>query len=353
MRIALDGMGSDGSPDIEVEGAVKASLESDTEILITGDETVLTEKLAKYSKKGNIRIVHASEAIGMHESPVVAVRAKKDSSLMVAMRLVKEGKADAVVSAGNTGAVMVASRTVLGPIRGVARSAICQTLPTLTGRVVVLDLGANVDCSVRHLCEFAEMGIAYSHYAFGVENPRVGLLNIGEEAAKGTQVSKEAHRILSNTANINFVGNIEPKAMYNGEADVVVCDGFIGNIILKTSEAVAGVMAKLMRKAMESSNMSKLGAVLARNALQELKKTVDPNEYPGAPLLGINGTVMILHGSSTPVGVANGILGGRKAHETKLNDHIRENIDKLRSSERELGKEYGDDEADLAEGAVG
>lgn len=351
MRIALDGMGSDGSPDIEIEGAVKASLESDTEILITGDENILAEKLAKFSKKGNIQIVHASEAITMHESPVVAVRTKKDSSLLVAMRLVKEGRAEACVSAGNTGAVMVAARTVLGPIRGVARSAICQMLPTLTGRVVVLDLGANVDCSVRHLCEFAEMGIAYAHYEMGVENPRVGLLNIGEEAAKGTQVAKDVHRILSNTPNINFVGNVEPKAMYNGEADVVVCDGFIGNIILKTSEAVAGVMAKLMRRAMESSNMSKLGAVLARNALAELKKTVDPNEYPGAPLLGVNGTVMILHGSSTPAGIANGIHGGRKAFETKLNDHIRENIAKLRSSEEALGKVYTEEEQDAAEAA--
>nr|AUN37025.1 phosphate:acyl-ACP acyltransferase PlsX [uncultured bacterium] len=353
MRIALDGMGADGSPDIEIEGAVKASLESDTEILITGDEAVLTEKLAKHAKKGNIQIVHASEAISMHESPVIAVRTKKDSSLMVAMRLVKDGKADAVVSAGNTGAVMVAARTVLGPIRGVARSAICQVLPTLTGRVVVLDLGANVDCSARHLCEFAEMGIAYSHYLYSVENPRVGLLNIGEEAAKGTQVAKEAHRILSNTANINFVGNIEPRAMYNGDADVVVCDGFIGNVILKTSEAVAGLMAKLMRKAMESSNMNKLGAVLARNAINDLKKTVDPNEHPGAPLLGVNGTVMILHGSSTSLGIANGIHGGRLAVESKLNDHIRENIENLRSSELALGKEYVDEEPLPAEEAAG
>lgn len=353
MRIVLDGMGSDNSPDVEVEGAVKASLESDTEIIITGDEALLTQKLEQFPKRGNIRIVHASEAIGMHESPVVAVRTKKDSSLLVGLRLVKEGKADACVSAGNTGAVMVASRTVLGPIRGVARSAICQMLPTLTGRVVVLDLGANVDCTVRHLCEFAEMGIAYATYEAGIENPRVGLLNIGEEAAKGTQVAKEAHRILSNTKHINFVGNIEPKAMYNGDADVVVCDGFIGNIILKTSEAVAGVMAKLMRKAMESSNMSKLGAVLARAALQDLKKTVDPNEQFGAPLLGVNGTVMILHGSVTPVGIANGIHGGRRACETQLNDHIRENIEKLRSSERDMGRVYGDDDAadPSAEGA--
>jgi len=344
MRIALDAMGSDGAPDVEVEGAVKASLETDTEILLVGPEPVLEKHLEKYPKRGNIRVVHASDMIGMHEQPVVAVRTKKDSSLLVALRLLKEGMADAVVSAGNTGAVMVGSRTVLGPIRGVARSAICQTLPTLTGRVVILDLGANVDCSVRHLCEFAEMGIAYSHYAFGVENPRVGLLNIGEEAAKGTQVAKDAHRILSQTSNINFVGNVEPKAMYNGDADVVVCDGFIGNIILKTSEAVAGVMAKMMRNALESSNMSKLGAVLARKALYDLKKTVDPNEYPGAPLLGVNGTVMILHGSSTPIGIANGIHGGRTAFETRLNDHIRENIDKLRSAEQALGREYAPEE---------
>ncbi|HPO15177.1 MAG TPA: phosphate acyltransferase PlsX [Candidatus Hydrogenedentes bacterium] len=332
MRIAVDAMGSDRAPDVEVEGAVTASLESDTEILLVGDEAVLNEKLAKFTKHGAVSVVHATEAIKMNEPPVMAIRKKRDSSLMVAMRLVKENRADAFVSAGNTGAVVVAARTILGPLRGVARSAICQCLPTATGRVVLIDLGANVDCSTRQLCEFAEMGIAYSHYALGVENPRVGLLNIGEEVGKGGQVAKEVHQNLSAAAHVNFIGNIEPKAMYRGEADVVVCDGFVGNIILKTSEAVASLMGKLMREKLESSNMSKFGAVLARKSLYDLKKTIDPNEYPGAPLLGVNGVVIIIHGSSTPRGVSNAILGARTAFETKLNEHIHENIELLRKT---------------------
>lgn len=333
MRVAVDAMGADKAPDVEVEGAVAASLASDTEVILVGDQPLLEAKLAAFPKRGNVRIVHATQAISMGEQPVMAVRQKKDSSLLVAMRLVKHGEADAIVSAGNTGAVMVAARTVLGPIRGVQRSAICQALPTATGKVVVLDLGANVDCTARHLCEFAEMGIAYSKYALGVDNPRVGLLNIGEEAVKGTSVAKEVHRSLSEAPSVNFVGNVEPKAMYNGAADVVVCDGFIGNIILKTSESVAGVMAKLIKEYFQKSSMSKLGAVLAHKSLGELKKIVDPNEHPGAPLLGVNGLVIITHGSCTGAGIANAIHGARVSHENKLNEHIRENIARLRGGD--------------------
>lgn len=336
MRVAVDAMGSDGAPAVEVEGAVQASLESDAEILLVGDEARLNEELAAHPKHRNIRVVHAAEAIGMHEPPVNAIRQKKESSLLVALRLLKAGEAEAFVSAGNTGAVMVGARTVLGPIRGVARSAICQTLPTRTGRVVVLDLGANVDCTARHLCEFAEMGIAYSHYALGVENPRVGLINIGEEDVKGTQVAKEVHRNLKAASHVNFIGNVEPKAIFAGATDVAVCDGFIGNLILKTSEAVASLMASLMREKLESSSMSKLGAVLARKSLQELKNTVDPNETHGAPLLGVNGVVIIIHGASTARGVANAIHGARVNVENRLLDHIRENIEELRGVEREI-----------------
>lgn len=336
MRIAVDAMGSDGSPDVEVSGAVEASRESDREIILVGDEAILKPKIAQAGRVGNIRIVHASEAITMDESPVMAVRRKKDSSLLVAMRLVKNGEADAVVSAGNTGAVMVGARTVLGPLRGVARSAICQALPTATGRVVLLDLGANVDCTARHLCEFAEMGIAYSKYALGVDNPRVGLLNIGEEAAKGTSLAKEVHRNLTADPNVNFIGNIEPKPMYYGGADVVVCDGFIGNVILKTSESVAGVMGQLIREKFESSFISKIGALLARRSLREMKAIVDPNEHQGAPLLGINGIVIITHGSCTATGMKNAIHGACNALDNKLNDHIRENIEKLRAVEARM-----------------
>ena len=336
MRIAVDAMGSDGAPGVEVEGAVRASLDCDAEILLVGDEAQLNEKLAAYPKQGKISVVHAPDRIEMADSPVMAVRGKKNSSLMVALRQVKEGNADAVVSGGNTGAVMVGSRVVLGSIRGVARSAISQCLPTSTGRVVVLDLGANVDCTARHLCEFAEMGVAYSHYTLGVGEPRVGLLNIGEEMAKGGQISKEVHRNLSVAPHLNFVGNIEPKAMFNGDADVIVCDGFVGNLILKTSEAVAGLVAGLVKEQFESSSMNKLAAMLAHKSLNELKKKIDANEYGGAPLLGINGIVIIIHGSTKPLGVANAIHRARNALDNKLNEHISENIAALRAVEREF-----------------
>lgn len=341
MRIALDAMGTDNSPDVEIRGAVQASLNSDIHVVLVGDEAVLTPKLAAFPKRGQISIRHAPQSIGMHEPPVMAVRNKKNASMLVAMRLVKDGECAAVASAGNTGAVMVAARTVLGPIRGVARSAISQTLPTSTGKVVLLDLGANVDCTTRQLCEFAEMGIAYSQYALGVNTPRVGLLNIGEEGQKGGAVMREVHRNLSNAKHMNFVGNIEPRALYEGRVDVVVCDGFIGNLFLKTSEAAAFFMGKMLREQFLSSSMSKIGAVLAGKALRELKARVDPNEYPGAPLLGINGTVIILHGSSSPRGVENAILGAKLAIENRLNDHIRENIAKLRQHEINLLMQEG------------
>lgn len=336
MRIAVDAFGSDGAPEVEVEGAVRASLESEAEVLLVGDAAVLEERLKAHPKHGNLRVIHASERITMDDAPVIAVRRKKDSSLSVALRLVRDNQADAIVSAGNTGAVMIAARTILGPLKGVARAAICQALPTATGRVAVLDLGANVDCTARHLCEFAEMGIAYSHYTLGVENPRVGLLNIGEEAQKGTQVAKEVHQRLSAAPHVNFIGNIEPRAIFAGEADVAVCDGFVGNLFLKTSEAAGMFLGKMIREQFESSSMSKMGALLARKALKAIKQRVDPNEYPGAPLLGVNGIVIILHGSSTPVGLANAIRGAGAAFTNRLNEHIRENIEELREVEREL-----------------
>ncbi|MCK5860861.1 MAG: phosphate acyltransferase PlsX [Candidatus Hydrogenedentes bacterium] len=346
MRIALDAMGSDNAPDVELEGAVHASLDSDIEIVLVGDEVLLEEKLKKFSKKGNITICHASEVIGMDEKPVIAVRKKRDSSLHVGMRLVKEGEVQGFVSAGNTGAVMVTARTILGSIPGVARSAISQALPTIYGDVVMLDLGANVDCTTRQLCEFAEMGIAYSRYALGVEEPRVALLNIGEEGGKGGAVAREAYDILSATSHINFVGNIEPRTFYESKADVVVCDGFIGNLFLKTSEAVAYFMGKMLREYFESSSMSKIGAVLSGKALRQMRHRVDPNELPGAPLLGINGTIIIQHGSSSPRGIESAIRGARVAIENNLNDHIRNNIMKLRDADISSGDSITDEKDD-------
>ena len=337
MRIALDAMGSDSAPQPEVEGAVLASAASDLEIILVGDERQLKPVLAKHGNPGNISIVHAAQVITMDDSPVMAVRKKRDSSLLVAIRLVKQGRADGVVSAGNTGAVMVAARTILGPIRGVARSAICQLLPTLGARpALLIDLGANVDCTARHLCDFAEMGAVYSRRVLNVESPRVGLLNIGEEQLKGNELAKTVHRNLSGADHINFIGNVEPKAMYRGEADVVVCDGFIGNVILKTSEAVGGLLAQLLHREITANWISKLGALLCKGAFTRMKQTVDANDYSGAPLLGVNGVVMILHGAAEGRGIANAIRGACLEFESGINDHIRKGIMELRSAEAEL-----------------
>ncbi len=331
MRIVLDAMGSDNAPGPEVEGAVNASLETDMEIILVGDEPTLREALNAYPKHGSISIVHASERVLMEDSPMIAIRKKKDSSLLVGMRLVKEGKADGFLSAGNTGAVMLGSRVVIGPIPGVARSAICQVLPTQNdGKVVILDLGANVDCTAQHLTQFAEMGQVFSQLTLGIEKPRVGLINIGEESAKGNDIAKTVHRNLTAAEHIHFIGNIEPKALFAGKADVVVCDGFIGNIILKTSESVASLMKTMIEKELRSSIISTLGAALSIGAFRRVKQRTDPNLQTGAPLLGVNGVVIIVHGSCNAEGIKNALLAARKEIDLGLMEHIRDGIVELR-----------------------
>lgn len=323
-------MGSDRAPYVEVHGSVVASMATGVEIILVGDATELKPTLAEYRKAHRVSVVHASEVITMSDSPVKAVRQKKDSSLMVAIRLLKEGKVDGVVSAGNTGAVMVGARTALGAIKGVSRCAICQCIPTEKNPVLLIDMGANVDCEARHLCEFAEMGMVYVERALGVIRPRVGLLNIGEERAKGNVVLKAVQKSLAEVQHINFIGNVEPKAMFQGAADVVVCDGFAGNLVLKTTEAVASLIAKELKRQLTSSTISKLGALLSMGAFRRLKRNIDPNEYPGAPLLGVNGTVIICHGASSARGITNSIYGACKAVETGVNEHIHEGMKKLR-----------------------
>jgi len=340
LRIAVDAMGSDNAPAPEIAGALEAAgAEEDIDVILVGDEKRLEAELSRRPGRDNVSIVHASEAITMDDSPVAGIRQKKDASLLVAMRLVKNGEAEAVVSAGNTGAVYLAARTILGSIKGVARSALCQQLPTTRDPVLVLDLGANAECTARHLCEFAEMGMVYSERALGVENPRVGLLNIGEEQLKGNELSKTVHRLLSATHHVNFIGNIEPKAMYEGVADVVVCDGFVGNVVLKTSEAAGALLKTLIARELQSTLVSKVGGLLSRGAFLRLKHTVDPNEYLGAPLLGVNGVVIILHGACVARGVANAIRGGYRAAKGEINEHIRTGIEELRSAEASLDNE--------------
>ena len=337
MRVVVDAMGSDNAPFPEVEGSVVASRgDYIDEIILVGDEAKVRQALAKHTDTKKISVIHASEVITTHDAPAVAVRKKKDSSLLVAMRMIKQDMADGIISAGNTGAVHVASRTVLGPIRGVARSAICQVIPTTEPPLVLLDLGANVDCTARHLCEFAEMGMLYSKITLGVENPRLGLLNIGEEQAKGNEVAKMVHRNLKAAEHINFIGNIEPKAIFAGEADVVVCDGFIGNIILKTCEAVGPHMMGLLKRELLSSVRSKLGAWLCLPAFQRMKSSIDPNAHPGAPLLGVNGIVIICHGSCDGEGIASAIKGMYPPVKSDLIESIRDSIEELRTTEANL-----------------
>ena len=333
MRIAVDAMGSDRAPHVEVHGAILASMATRVEVLLVGDEQELAPALAAYRKRHKVSIIHAPEVIAMTDPPVEAVREKKDASVLVALRLAKDRKVDGVVSAGNTGAVMVGARVILGPIRGVARSAICQQLPTLEKPVLLLDLGANVDCTVRHLCEFAEMGMVYSQRTLGVENPRVGLINIGEEQAKGNDVAKKVHRLLQAFEHVNFVGNVEPRALYTGVADVVVCDGFVGNLVLKTSEAVASLIATRLKQQLRSTWLSKVGALFSMGAFRRLRHTIDPNAYSGAPLLGVNGTVIVCHGAASSRGIANAIHGACRAVKTGVNEHIREGIRELREAE--------------------
>ncbi len=336
MRIAIDAMGADTAPDPEIEGALTADISNDVELILVGDESRLKAALGNRAKRRTISIVHASEIITMDDAPMLAVRKKKDASLLVAMRLVKQGVADAFLSAGNTGAVMLAARTILHPIQGVARSAICQLLPTMKGTCLVLDLGANVDCNAKQLCDFAEMGVVYSREVLGKANPRVGLLNIGEEQAKGNDLAKTVHRNLSAAPHVNFIGNVEPKGMYAGIADVVVCDGFVGNVVLKTSEGAGALIRNLLAKELRSSWVSMLGALLSRGAYKRLKRTVDPNEYGGAPLLGVNGVVIIMHGATSGQGVAHALELACAAVKHEINKHIEEGIAQLRATVADL-----------------
>jgi glycerol-3-phosphate acyltransferase PlsX len=337
MRIALDAMGSDNAPATEVAGALRACRDGDCEVLLVGDEQRLDAELGNKPGRDKVRIVHATQAITMDDSPTLALRQKKDASLLVGLRLVKNGEADAFVSAGNTGAVMMGARAVLRPIQGVSRSAIAQTLPTRQGRKLILDLGANVDCTAAQLCDFAEMGMLYAELILGIERPRVGLLNIGEELTKGTEVERAVHQKLRAAENINFVGNVEPRMFYRGEVDVTVCDGFVGNIVLKTSEAAGQYVAWLIRQELKSTWASTIGALFCLRAFKRVRRVVDPNEVSGAPLLGVNGTVIILHGSCNAKGVANAIRGAALTERSRIHEHIRRGIAELRAVKVESG----------------
>lgn len=307
MKIALDAMGGDRSPSVEVEGAILAAKEYNVEIVLVGDEGLLKSEIEKHEVKGlPLSVLHASQRIEMHESPASVLRRKKDSSIVVATSLVRNGTVSAVVSAGHTGATMASALFILGPIKGVERPAIATILPTLQGVAIMLDVGANVDCKPKHLFQFAVMGHAYAKRTMNRENPRIGLLSIGEEDNKGNILTKETFRHLRESP-LNFIGNVEGRDVYTGMADVIVCDGFIGNVALKISEGVAEAIGKLLAREIENSLPGRIGYLLLRRAFRSFKKKVDYAEYGGAPLLGINGVCIICHGRSSPRAIKNAI----------------------------------------------
>ncbi|MDR2428474.1 MAG: phosphate acyltransferase PlsX [Candidatus Margulisbacteria bacterium] len=324
MRIALDAMGGDYAPAEVVKGAVAAARDENLTVILIGDQAKVSLELKKYPKKNNIETVHASEDIAMSEHPVEAVRVKKDASINVCMRLLKEGKADAVVSAGNTGAVMAAALFGLGRVRGIERPAICSVFPTVKGHTVVLDIGANADCRPSHLVQFAYMGKAYIEKVIGVENPRVGLLNIGEEDEKGSELTAAANKMLrlERANGLNFIGNIEGKDILENESDVVVCDGFVGNVVLKFGEGMVFSLTKLIRQNL--SFLGWLGLFFMLGSLFKVKNKIDYKKYGGAPLLGVNGVVIITHGRAKAETIKNSIAAAAKAVKQNLIEAIRQ-----------------------------
>ena len=327
VRVVLDAMGGDRGLEVNVEGAVLAAREFGTAVVLVGLEEEIQRHLRRHDVHGlPLSVQHAPEAVEMGESPSAAVRRKKHSSIRVGLDLVKHGAADAFVSAGNTGAVMATALVVLGPLPGVERPAIAVVVPTLTGRAVLLDAGANVDSKARHLVQFAIMGNVYARDFLGLPRPRVGLLSIGEEESKGNELTREAFKELEDEASLNFIGNVEGHAVFNGTADVIVCDGFTGNVALKISESVLEAMFALLREELSRDLRGKAGSLLLLPAFRRFKRRVDPWEYGGAPLLGVNGVCVISHGRSTARAIKNAVRAAGESVTNKVIPHIREGI---------------------------
>ena len=326
VNIAVDAMGGDNAPAEIVKGAV-LSLEKakDLKVTLVGREDDVRAELSKYTYDPNrIDVIHASEVIEMAEPPVMAVRNKKDSSLVKCMYLVKEGKCDALVTAGSTGAFLVGGQIIVGRIKGVERPPLAPFIPTINGRCLLLDCGANVDARPSQLVQFAKIGSAYAKKVCGIDNPRVGIVNIGAEEEKGNALVKETFPLLKATPEINFIGSVEARDIPYGAADVVVCEAFVGNVILKMYEGVGSALLKSMKEAFMSTTRSKIGAALAKPALKKTLKAYDVNQYGGAPLLGCNGLLVKTHGSSKAVSITNSILQCKTFADQNINDDIKE-----------------------------
>ena len=331
MQIAIDAMGGDFAPREIVAGALQAagSLADIERIILVGDEVAVKKECAIHGKiPDNVEIQHASEAIGMAESPASAVRHKKDSSINRAIDLIKKGRVQAMISAGNTGAVVVAAKLKLRTLEGVERPAIATIMPTPSKPFVLIDAGANTDCTPKMLLQFAAMGHVYAREILSCRNPVIGLMSVGTEDSKGNEITKETFRLLS-ASKLNFRGNIEGHDLFKGNVDVAVCDGFVGNVILKTSESVAHAISTLIKREFRSNILRTMGTLCLMGAVRQIRRTMDPDMYGGAPLLGVNGVCIISHGASSARAIFNAIRVARDSVRHQTNDMIVKTVGSL------------------------
>lgn len=339
--VGVDAMGGDSAPTIEIQGAIAAARElaGAVQVVLVGDEEKIRRQLDReQAEELGIIVRHSTERISMAEAAAFSFRRKQDSSIAVVTRMMKEGEIDAIVSAGNTGAVVTASMLSLGRIPGVQRPAIAVLVPTPAGHTILMDVGANSDCKPIHLYQFAVMGMVYDREIYGVSSPRIGLLNIGEEDSKGSEAAVQAYKLLSDARPaMNFIGNVEGRDILKGTADVVVCDGFTGNVILKFAESVIGMVMQSVRGEMQRSLKIRLGAALLKPVFRRIKARFNYEEYGGAPLLGINGTCVISHGSSTPLAIKNAIRVAADSARSQVTRRIKEELDREHAERRILG----------------
>jgi len=330
----LDAMGGDHAPQVTVEGGVLAAQELGLEVVLVGREEAIRRELAKYETGGlSLSVVHASQVIEMEDKPATAVKAKKDSSMVVGMDLVKRGEAQAFVSAGNSGGVMVAALFHLGRIKGIQRPALCAIFVSREAPLCILDVGANTDCKPLYLLQFAIMGSVYMERVLGVEKPRVGIISTGEEEGKGNQLVLDTYPLLKESG-LNFIGNVEGKDVFSGLADVVVTDGFTGNVMVKLTEGAAGFLGEVIEEEIKRSPLTALGGLLAKPAFSRMKKRLDYSEYGGAPLLGVNGVVIVGHGRSNAKAVKNALRMAKRTVEGGMIEAIKEEIERRVEGER-------------------
>lgn len=328
IKIVVDAMGGDNAPDVTVRGAVEALAVSDKiSIILTGRTEDIKRELKKYTyDESRVEIVHADDVIGFDEPPVMAIRTKKNSSIVVGMNLVKRGEADAFVSAGSTGAILVGGQFVVGRIKGIERAPLAPLIPTAKGASLLIDCGANVDARASHLLQFAQMGSIYMKHVVGIENPKVAIVNIGAEEEKGNMLVKETYPLLKECTDINFVGSIEARDIPNGDADVIVCEAFVGNVILKLYEGLAKTLLSEVKNGLMATLRSKIGALMIKPALKKTVKNFMGADQGGAPLLGLKGLVVKAHGSSTSDDIKMAIVQCIQFSEEKINEKIKDNI---------------------------